>query len=176
MLRDPISRGDTEEVGMHVLNPQYGAPPRDVRVFNVGTGSLLDEQHVLLFDEPEGLKCGWYGFLMHGLAPRVQMVEVYATRFGRCGVFRRGPLTGRWHTTSEEAHRWGSAVALKACDSTSGTPKPKALIAEPGQPAAPIAFGMQTQCSSSDYFRVGSFRPAAVTRRRPTPNGRKDEQ
>ena len=96
-----------EEVGMHVLNPQHGAPPRDVRVFTSGAGSLLDEQQVLLFDDPEGLECGWYGFLMQGLAPKVQTVEVYAPRFGRCGVFRRSPLTGRWHTTSEEAHRWG---------------------------------------------------------------------
>ena len=116
----PIGPGQLhlEEEGMHVLEPQDAVKPSHLIVGHREVDELISSDPsqpdgLMVFDDKAGLQSGWYGHLNH-LPSHFDSVEVYATRFGRCGLYRRSPATSRWHTTYEAVHTWGTRSPVAA--------------------------------------------------------------
>lgn len=86
------------------------------------SGPTLDDGELVVTPVPGGEEAvlqledypGWYR-LLHEKAGELRLpppgqerrIEVVVAPLGSLGVFRRSPLTGRWHATSEAAHRYG---------------------------------------------------------------------
>lgn len=97
-----------EEPGRHALAPIDDPPPADMRIAD-GDLSLMTKRPmpVIIFDDPAGLECGWYGYLM-SRPDSVGPFEVISSRHGPVGKYHRSPHTGYWHTVSETEHRLGN--------------------------------------------------------------------